>query len=830
MSANLRPRWDKIRDKPDLLLAEDLLSALNSELDGFNYSETTGLALEKDLTLGTLGTPGHIHLDDGDSGAVEIDVSPGELTIGADVVSTNDGPLASVSDMQAELSGKQPLDSDLTAIAATSTTSFGRSLLTVSDAAAARTTINARRNASVKTIHPQQVLDETGEYIASGNDSWGDTIRHPLFTSTGQIITGDGMPGTNINCFYSREFLSIGFPRGLVSDAHWVGAPFSTVFRTLGDTFLFARASGFDLGPSSGGWSTVNRFRIKFKATKHYAGNWDQPLCGVQGITHSFTGGPQPRPWVLYADAGAIKLALQLSDGSTQTVTHPTAGGTASLIDIDWDIDLVALYGSGITLKDNSLWPFGCGLCPVVGNDNGFWGATGAPKDVSFETLKLYVNGSSSTLCEIYFQFPRPATYVGGPSIPMIIGVYETAPFHLYTVFRDHFYLNSTTTNITVKDLVIHGQEKTPVINMAGMLGGGGLTIKDVRAFNGVRFLQSLGFYVNYEIVLDDVETNHNDDCGIWLKTASGCSLNRVKPQFARRTSVEMWDSYATINGDIILAPPGHPSAQNEVYSQWGGNVTYNRIISDYEPPYTPPFPPFLRLRPSSFNEIQWPTIAQVIECTSGGFSNLQSPDEIVVIEPREPGYTGELICSVNGTNTRSPGGQHNSDGGTATSLYGVTIQTRRDTAANWTSANPILAAGEEGYETNTRKSKTGDGTTDWNSLSYDNVASVDEIEAAIAARDESFGFPDGIRIPSLEYLLDDNGETLEFGINGDVQAALNAKLATASFQSALTWAPIYAQTTDPGVAGVPWNNAGSVVFSVGGIGSMSIGSSFVIG
>jgi hypothetical protein len=85
------------------LQASDLLAALNSELDGFNYSETTGLALEKDLTLGTLGEPGHIHLDDGDSGAVEIDVSPGELTIGADVVSTNDGPLASVADVQDEI-------------------------------------------------------------------------------------------------------------------------------------------------------------------------------------------------------------------------------------------------------------------------------------------------------------------------------------------------------------------------------------------------------------------------------------------------------------------------------------------------------------------------------------------------------------------------------------------------------------------------------------------------------------------------------------------------------------------------------------------------------
>ena len=46
-------------------------------------------------------------------------------------------------------------------------------------------------------------------------------------------------------------------------------------------------------------------------------------------------------------------------------------------------------------------------------------------------------------------------------------------------------------------------------------------------------------------------------------------------------------------------------------------------------------------------------------------------------------------------------------------------IQIRRDTAANWTSANPILAQGEMGYETDTGNLKVGDGTTVWASLGY---------------------------------------------------------------------------------------------------------------
>jgi hypothetical protein len=46
-------------------------------------------------------------------------------------------------------------------------------------------------------------------------------------------------------------------------------------------------------------------------------------------------------------------------------------------------------------------------------------------------------------------------------------------------------------------------------------------------------------------------------------------------------------------------------------------------------------------------------------------------------------------------------------------------IRLRRDTAANWTTANPVLLLGELGFETDTRKFKLGDGTTAWTSLLY---------------------------------------------------------------------------------------------------------------
>ena len=53
-----------------------------------------------------------------------------------------------------------------------------------------------------------------------------------------------------------------------------------------------------------------------------------------------------------------------------------------------------------------------------------------------------------------------------------------------------------------------------------------------------------------------------------------------------------------------------------------------------------------------------------------------------------------------------------------------VQIQLRRDTAANWTSANPTLAAGEFAIETDTDKYKIGDGSTAWTSLGYSSLPS----------------------------------------------------------------------------------------------------------
>ena len=54
-----------------------------------------------------------------------------------------------------------------------------------------------------------------------------------------------------------------------------------------------------------------------------------------------------------------------------------------------------------------------------------------------------------------------------------------------------------------------------------------------------------------------------------------------------------------------------------------------------------------------------------------------------------------------------------------------VQIQFRIDTAAAWTAANPVLAVGELGLETDTTYYKIGNGSTAWTSVAYGSIQGV---------------------------------------------------------------------------------------------------------
>lgn len=69
-------------------------------------------------------------------------------------------------------------------------------------------------------------------------------------------------------------------------------------------------------------------------------------------------------------------------------------------------------------------------------------------------------------------------------------------------------------------------------------------------------------------------------------------------------------------------------------------------------------------------------------------------------------------------------------------------IQLRRDTAAAWTAANPVLASGELAVETDSGRSKLGDGSTVWLALPY--------LAPTVDAAKLTIGVLDTARIPDL--------------------------------------------------------------------------------
>lgn len=64
----------------------------------------------------------------------------------------------------------------------------------------------------------------------------------------------------------------------------------------------------------------------------------------------------------------------------------------------------------------------------------------------------------------------------------------------------------------------------------------------------------------------------------------------------------------------------------------------------------------------------------------------------------------------------------------------------REDTAANFQLTNPILNLGEIGIETDTGKSKVGDGVTAWNILPYSNITTAARINLLQARLDQILG------------------------------------------------------------------------------------------
>lgn len=134
-----------------------------------------------------------------------------------------------------------------------------------------------------------------------------------------------------------------------------------------------------------------------------------------------------------------------------------------------------------------------------------------------------------------------------------------------------------------------------------------------------------------------------------------------------------------------------------------------------------------------------------------------------------------------------------------------VKIQFRRGTASQWTTADPTLAAGEFGFETDTRQFKIGDGTTAWSGLTYPATGTITGVTAGTGltgggtggvvtlALDTTAVIPPTIVNAKGDLIVGTGADAVNrFGVGSDGQV-LSAK---ASAVEGLEWITPYSSTT----------------------------------
>lgn len=129
-------------------------------------------------------------------------------------------------------------------------------------------------------------------------------------------------------------------------------------------------------------------------------------------------------------------------------------------------------------------------------------------------------------------------------------------------------------------------------------------------------------------------------------------------------------------------------------------------------------------------------------------------------------------------------------------------IQIRRDTTANWESANPVLAEGELGYDLTAGQFKVGDGTSAWMALEYSGggddlwIAEVDGDKTNVSLKD----IPELART-AFRFSYGSNGDVFQYVNNLWAQKTLQAdKIYCAGDNGELTATSIESKTSATGV------------------------------
>ena len=121
-------------------------------------------------------------------------------------------------------------------------------------------------------------------------------------------------------------------------------------------------------------------------------------------------------------------------------------------------------------------------------------------------------------------------------------------------------------------------------------------------------------------------------------------------------------------------------------------------------------------------------------------------------------------------------------------------IQIRRDTSPNWTTADPILAEGELGLETDTNNIKVGDGVSNWSGLTYAVTGS-----SGVTEDQSVVNFTGDLQNNGLSVLTEDSSGDLD--MNGNKVLFANVYSTEGDLPSATTYHGMFAHVHGTGEA-----------------------------